>query len=645
MLKKSQFFYFFVSFAITSVAGLFIWTFFVLYPENISKQELTASVLQFKEESENSEEQSLTEKIIEFGIDEFGADIESTEDQLDEIQEKLDIIKQQVQELINQQNFQTENKVKEKSAEKTDEVEQEEKIEQVKQGSSEDFLNAQDNSCVGQININTSSAEDLDKITQVGPAISQKIIEARPFCSINDLTRVSGIGEATLQKIITQGCAFTNITCGSSGGGGVTTEVEKAVYPKIIISEMQISPIEQRFIELYNPNNTDVNLTNWYLQRKTATSDTWSSLVTSTDFSGKTILANSYLLISRSDILADIFVENLTLTSGNSLVLKNPDREISDEISWSEISENLSWCYDFSLCSPTPRAQNVKYVEPPPPPPPTDTDAPEISFDLAPIQTSLEFPINFTITDISTTTTPSNLANFDFRWSDNSGVSWYEKGIQSISGLSVDLIEIVSGSNGQVFLFQAKATDVAGNTSDWLPIVPVQTTISIPVIFKNILINEIQISGVTASDEFIELYNPNDSVIDLTGFALKKKTSSGNESNLVSSGSFTGTIPALGYFLITPQSNDDGTEKYMGLAVSDLRYSGKSYSVASNNTVLLYASNGDLQDKVGFGSAQDFEVAPVPNPDNNKSISRTGGVDTDNNSIDFVILDTPTPKE
>ena len=42
-------------------------------------------------------------------------------------------------------------------------------------------------------------------------------------------------------------------------------------YPKILISEVQVAGIsddKQEFIELYNPNNTDVDLTGWYLQRK-----------------------------------------------------------------------------------------------------------------------------------------------------------------------------------------------------------------------------------------------------------------------------------------------------------------------------------------------------------------------------------------
>jgi len=52
-----------------------------------------------------------------------------------------------------------------------------------------------------QIDINSASAEELDKITNVGPAIAERIIETRPFSSVDDLIRVSGIGEITLNEI------------------------------------------------------------------------------------------------------------------------------------------------------------------------------------------------------------------------------------------------------------------------------------------------------------------------------------------------------------------------------------------------------------------------------------------------------------
>jgi competence protein ComEA len=57
----------------------------------------------------------------------------------------------------------------------------------------------------GLININTASAEELDKLSGVGPAIAQKIIEYRlkngGFRDINEIKMVSGIGDKMFEKI------------------------------------------------------------------------------------------------------------------------------------------------------------------------------------------------------------------------------------------------------------------------------------------------------------------------------------------------------------------------------------------------------------------------------------------------------------
>jgi len=112
-------------------------------------------------------------------------------------------------------------------------------------------------------------------------------------------------------------------------------------------------------------------------------------------------------------------------------------------------------------------------------------------------------------------------------------------------------------------------------------------------ITDHVVISEIQTSGSgDTDDEFVELYNPTNNAVNLNNWKLTKKTQLGTESDLVTS--FSGSIPAHGYFLIA--HND-----YDGTPVEDITYNVTI--LADNNTVLLYDELSSLVDKVGLGTA------------------------------------------
>lgn len=151
-----------------------------------------------------------------------------------------------------------------------------------------------------------------------------------------------------------------------------------------------------------------------------------------------------------------------------------------------------------------------------------------------------------------------------------------------------------------------------------------------PGALAHIVISEI-LAGVdgNADHEFIELYNPTADPVDLTGWELRKRSSSGSESNLVDNGKFAGTIPAHGYFLIASPA-------YTGAPGADLLYSVTSATLAyTSNSVVLYGgdhASAPVVDEVSWSEipknesyARDlasgsFSLNANPNPQNTQSL-------------------------
>jgi competence ComEA-like helix-hairpin-helix protein len=91
-----------------------------------------------------------------------------------------------------------------------------------------------------QIDINQASAEDLDKLSGIGPVKAQAIIEARPFDSIDELIDVVGIGEVTLANIKQQGLACVKDEEESSQEESQKQEAEESKDAEETVTEEEI---------------------------------------------------------------------------------------------------------------------------------------------------------------------------------------------------------------------------------------------------------------------------------------------------------------------------------------------------------------------------------------------------------------------
>ncbi len=147
--------------------------------------------------------------------------------------------------------------------------------------------------------------------------------------------------------------------------------------------------------------------------------------------------------------------------------------------------------------------------------------------------------------------------------------------------------------------------------------------------FARILISQILLeSEQSTRHEFVELYNPNDYAVDLSGWELRKKTETGTDSVLVSSKKFAGTIARYGYFLIS-------NPEYSQAITADATWSSAGYGVSKNNTVYMANPDGGIADLVGFGEAQYYEGASAPNPGKGIAMSRVSSSDMNMNQNDF----------
>ncbi len=154
--------------------------------------------------------------------------------------------------------------------------------------------------------------------------------------------------------------------------------------------------------------------------------------------------------------------------------------------------------------------------------------------------------------------------------------------------------------------------------------------------------------GSTASAwnrDYVELYNPTDEDIDLSGTSVQYR-SSGGTSNPSGVTVLSGSVPAQGYFLVGEATGSTGAAVPTPAVSGSIAMSGTAGTIflADQTTALTAPPTGSVAghpgvlDAVGYGGTNTFETAAAPATTTSTSAARDdAGTDTDDNSLDFLV--------
>ncbi len=404
-----------------------------------------------------------------------------------------------------------------------------------------------------------------------------------------------------------------------------------ATYPKLIITEVQtasVSTTRDEFVEVYNSSDQVVELTDWYLQKKTKSGVSYTSFAPKGVFAGQRILPRGFFVIAHpsSSFLYSVSTEE-GLADDNTLVLKNPNGEVVDKVGWGGASDSEG----LAIGNPGPsesiqrKFSGGTYVD-------TDSNINDFEFQDCPslgkmIESCSSLAI-LLVEDIVSSTVSESASS-----SSETGATSTDQIDNNFSSSTIDFASSTESvapsstieSSSTSFLDISSSTTNTSSTAE-------SSTISSFV--DHLVISQIQITGGAgnAENDFIEIFNPTSSTIDMSGWKLRKRTQSGTESSIkvFSNG---GSISSLGIFRWA--NSKDGFSEAIGAQASSTQ------TISNDSSIGLFDVIGNLIDAVAWGSGHTnpFVEGEVfgTNPGDKQILRR--------NYLDGVIVDTNDNKK
>ncbi|MFT8331456.1 ExeM/NucH family extracellular endonuclease [Bifidobacterium psychraerophilum] len=162
-------------------------------------------------------------------------------------------------------------------------------------------------------------------------------------------------------------------------------------------------------------------------------------------------------------------------------------------------------------------------------------------------------------------------------------------------------------------------------------------------------------TGAKYKNKFVELHNGSDHAIALDGIALQYR-SSGSTGAASTTVPLSGDIAADGYYLIAGSSNGSAGEDLPTADVTAAKLNLKGTDgtlILTDGVTSIDGVSGDTSavsgviDTLGYGGTNTYEQQAAQGPTNNqdvRSLTRTNGVDSNDNSVDFTLSATITPE-
>jgi 5'-nucleotidase len=159
-----------------------------------------------------------------------------------------------------------------------------------------------------------------------------------------------------------------------------------------------------------------------------------------------------------------------------------------------------------------------------------------------------------------------------------------------------------------------------------------------------VVINEAYLNGgsagATYTHRYVELYNPTEAAVPLTGMSLQYRAAT-STSTSTTTVALTGTIAAKGYWTLVGASNGaNGAAVPGGDQTSSFGPSGSAggtITLVAGTTAVDPSTSANVVDKLGYGTSNAPEGTAAPTGYNvTTGLGRNAtSADTDNNSVDF----------